>query len=54
MLSALSEILKEVSDLLGKAVTKADLKKIKLIPLGQDHEEYSSFRSRLSQGWGRD
>lgn len=38
-----------VSDLLGKAVTKkADLKRIKLIPLGQDHEEYSSFRSRLS------
>ena len=38
-----------VSELLGKAVTKkADLKRIKLIPLGQDHEEYSSFRRRLS------
>lgn len=38
-----------VSDLLGKAVEKkASLKRIKLIPLGQDHEEYSSFRRRLS------
>ena len=38
-----------VSDLLGKAVEKKEsLKRIKLIPLGQDHEEYSSFRRRLS------
>jgi 1-acyl-sn-glycerol-3-phosphate acyltransferase len=43
-----------VSDFLGRALTKhSDLKRIKLIPLGQDYESYPGYRRRWSVRVGK-